>query len=331
MVCSHCNFEMDEVKEYCPRCGRKMSGRKSVTPVEDKNDNQSGITDQSINKPDRPVSPKNKPNYVVLVLFVLLLVLAGRGLYSLVCPVQAEPAADQTTSTVTEVSDAEPITDRTSDSSDIHSSQESASEIVAEDVQNEEYDTITTNTSVGDRVLYGAYERDNDLENGDEPIEWIVIDVKDGQYLLIASEIIDEVCYNDVWEQTTWESCSLRTWLNESFLERAFSESQQHSIVYTRNTNEDSFSTNDRVFILNGKELQEYFASMENRAAGASPYAEARGVYEYDNGNCWWWVRDAGEDPHYACYVNCIGDILNHGMLVFNNSFGVRPAIWVSK
>ena len=54
-------------------------------------------------------------------------------------------------------------------------------------------------------------------------------------------------------------------------------------------------------------------------------------AYEYSNGNCWYWAGEAGADPHYAKYVNCEGVILDYGMLVFNNSFGVRPAIWVEK
>ena len=89
--------------------------------------------------------------------------------------------------------------------------------------------------------------------------------------------------------------------------------------------------TSDQVFILSPWELENYFSSNSDRTAGATDYAEARGVYEYSNGNCWYWAAEAGADRHYARYVNCEGVILEYGMLVFNNSFGVRPAIWVEK
>ena len=102
-------------------------------------------------------------------------------------------------------------------------------------------------------------------------------------------------------------------------------------IASTDHTDVDGNYTSDQVFILNPWELENYFRSDPDRASGATDYAEARGVYEYSNGNCWYWAGEAGADPHYAKYVNCEGVILDYGMLVFNNSFGVRPAIWVEK
>ena len=35
--------------------------------------------------------------------------------------------------------------------------------------------------TVGNIVAFGRYEQDNDLTNGPEPIEWIVLDVVDGE------------------------------------------------------------------------------------------------------------------------------------------------------
>ena len=194
-----------------------------------------------------------------------------------------------------------------------------------------EVDTITTQTSVGDYVYYGTYEQNNNLEDGNEWIEWLVLDEKDSKYLLITSDVIDCVCYNNEWKVTTWENCSLRDWLNTSFITEAFTEEQKDSIAYSDHEDEDGNYATDQVFILNPEELRDYFKSNEARTAGATPYAKAQGVYVYSNGNCWWWVSEAGADPHYARYVNCEGAILEYGMLVFNNAFGVRPAIWVYK
>ena len=111
----------------------------------------------------------------------------------------------------------------------------------------------------------------------------------------------------------------------------AYAEAQTFQISYTEHTDVNGNYTSDQVFILNPWELKNYFRSDSDRAAGATDYAEARGVYEYSNGNCWYWAAEAGADRHYARYVNCEGVILEYGMLVFNNSFGVRPAIWVEK
>lgn len=42
--------------------------------------------------------------------------------------------------------------------------------------------------SIGDTILFGRYEPDNDLENGKEPIEWWVIDQIDGKALLFSKK-----------------------------------------------------------------------------------------------------------------------------------------------
>ena len=188
-----------------------------------------------------------------------------------------------------------------------------------------EVSTITSNTAVGDRVQFGVYEQDNNRNNGKEPIEWIVVDEDDDRFLLVSSKVLDCACYNDVWTETGWKTCSLRDWLNKSFMERAFTVGQKNIITKWHS------SLNDRVFILSKNELNKYLPSVEDRMAKVTSYAEARGAFAHNNGNAWWWVRTPGESPYYAAYVNCLGDIIEDGSIVFNNAFGVRPVIWVRK
>ena len=193
------------------------------------------------------------------------------------------------------------------------------------DTRTVEVDTITAETMVGDHVQYGSYEQDNNLKNGKEPIDWIVLDEDNKRYLLISSKLLDAACYNNVWMETGWKTCSLRNWLNESFLEEAFTEEQKDNISKWHS------SLDDKVFILSKKELNAYLPDQEDRAVEATPYAEARGVFVHDNGKAWWWVRNAGSSEYYAAYVNCLGDLIGNGILVFNDTFGVRPVIWVYK
>ena len=44
---------------------------------------------------------------------------------------------------------------------------------------------------IGDYVKFGSYEQDNDESNGKEPIEWRVLDSKDGRKLLISRYALD--------------------------------------------------------------------------------------------------------------------------------------------
>ena len=44
---------------------------------------------------------------------------------------------------------------------------------------------------VGDIITFGEYEQDGNIINGKEPIEWIVADSNDGNYLLVSRYILD--------------------------------------------------------------------------------------------------------------------------------------------
>ena len=46
--------------------------------------------------------------------------------------------------------------------------------------------------AVGDLITFGTYEQDNNPDNGPEPIEWVVLDVKDHKALVISKEDEEE-------------------------------------------------------------------------------------------------------------------------------------------
>ncbi len=109
--------------------------------------------------------------------------------------------------------------------------------------------------------IFGSYEQDNDLSNGSEPIEWVVLD-RDGSKVLLASRyILDCRLFNETSEpEDTWENCSLRAWLNGEFLEKAFTADEQAAILITELDNSadkekdfgwniDENNTMDRVFV----------------------------------------------------------------------------------
>ena len=43
----------------------------------------------------------------------------------------------------------------------------------------------------GDHIFFGHYEQDNDLNNGPEPIEWRILEVKGDKILLLSEYILD--------------------------------------------------------------------------------------------------------------------------------------------
>ena len=187
-------------------------------------------------------------------------------------------------------------------------------------------DSLTSDDGL---VSFGSYEQDNNIDNGKEELKWIVLCEKGDQRLLVTAQVIDAFRYNSVWEETTWKSSSLRAWLRKDFMDEAFTEEEKQRIVEKDRTDKNGIESTDTVFVMNVDELNEYWESKEDRKTSATDYALARGVYECLD-HCWWWVSDQGEtSPFYAAYVNCIGDILENGMLVFCSDFGVRPAVWI--
>ena len=122
-------------------------------------------------------------------------------------------------------------------------------------------------TRDGDRVIFGHYEQDGNLNNGAEPIEWKVLSEEDGKLMLISKYILDSQPYNTENETVTWETCSLRAWLNNDFLNSAFTSEEQDLIQTTTLSNPDNpvygidggNDTSDKVFCLTVDEAIQLF------------------------------------------------------------------------
>ena len=80
---------------------------------------------------------------------------------------------------------------------------------------------------VGDMIEFGSYEQDNNEANGTEPIEWRVLDVSDGNPLLISVYGLDTKPYNDSYRWVTWKESTIRQWLNGEFFRTAFTREEQ--------------------------------------------------------------------------------------------------------
>ena len=83
--------------------------------------------------------------------------------------------------------------------------------------------------AAGDIVSFGTYEQDNNTSNGKENIEWLVLAKEGKRVLIISKYVLDCQQYNSTRTSVTWETCSLRKWLNETFLNAAFSSSSVQS------------------------------------------------------------------------------------------------------
>ncbi|MCR4946259.1 MAG: DUF6273 domain-containing protein [Lachnospiraceae bacterium] len=196
----------------------------------------------------------------------------------------------------------------------------------------------------GDYITFGSYEQDGNKENGAEPIEWEILDVKDGKLLVISRYILDAKPYNEKNEDVTWETCTLRKWLNKDFYDSAFKAGEKKKIVKTKISNPDNKyygtdggkATKDNVFLLSVSEIRKYYkfnrwdnyymsGSSQALMTEGTQYAKVNGLsmwtiiesdyneYLKSSGykkNCigrtfgWWWLRSPGCNSDDACRVS---------------------------
>ena len=188
----------------------------------------------------------------------------------------------------------------------------------------------------GDYVFFGSYEQDNDETNGKEPIEWLVLEEQDSRALLLSRFALQKIAYNYSEHSVTWESCTLRSWLNSTFLEEAFTSDEQEQILTTEVDNSDSQggpdsvpgceNTLDKVFALSYAEVEKYFPSNVYRIcqetayskAKSSPFSAAR-----------WWQRSPGSRDDRALEVYVNGSHGGTGVNVDYDNGSARPVLWV--
>ena len=188
-------------------------------------------------------------------------------------------------------------------------------------------------------IKFGIYEQDNSKLNGKEVIEWLVLDIKDGKALVISKYELDCKQYNTSYTSVTWETCSLRKWLNNNFTNTAFSVYEKEiipTVTVSADKNPD-WSTNpgnataDQIFLLSIDEASKYFTSAKARRCKPTLYAIENGAYvdkKYDN-CCNWWLRSPSKFQDRAALVVADGDFLKGGWRVDADLAGIRPAMWI--
>ena len=189
---------------------------------------------------------------------------------------------------------------------------------------------------VGDVIFLGAYEQDNNIYNGKEDIEWVVLEVKDGKALVISKYALDCRPYHTEFVDVTWEKCSLRQWLNQSFLSTVFSEEEIRilaTVTVTTSKNpryshgaDPGNATQDKVFLLSVDETK----YLSTKVCYLTAYAKQKDRYPSDDGSCRWWLRTPGHNNKFVVEVKPDGSLIYaNGDLITANYVAVRPAMWI--
>lgn len=88
------------------------------------------------------------------------------------------------------------------------------------------FDRVDGKLYIGDEFTLGIYEQDNNLENGKEDIEWIVLSKNGEGYICISKYVLDAQYFCDEKQEipNRWSDSFLRKWLNDTFYNEAFSD-----------------------------------------------------------------------------------------------------------
>lgn len=203
-------------------------------------------------------------------------------------------------------------------------------------------------------VCVGKYPQGNDYA---EDIEWIVLDTKENKALLLSKHILAKASFSETYDSSgeLWDNCDLRKWLNNAFINEAFSEEEIESIVstplYTGENkerhipNSNKLST-DKIFILSINEVEKYLRREQERIAESTAFAKAdsndrsllgriRRFFDVDGE---WWLRAPGSEDiltemirkvYSVAFVEADGEINTNGYDMNINTVGVRPALWI--
>ena len=150
-------------------------------------------------------------------------------------------------------------------------------------------------------VTFGAFS--------DSPIEWKILSVSGGHFLLISKDIITRKQIHTTSDSSTsWKNCSLRQWLNDDFLNGSFDE-EERAIIDSVETER---GCEDRVFLLSQEEVMDTDLFRDNSARKAS------GKY---------WLRTITGYGDRAVLVDTTG--YTDWAYNDNSEIGVRPVFWV--
>lgn len=199
----------------------------------------------------------------------------------------------------------------------------------------------------GDEISFGIYEQDNNTENGKEEILWEYVARDGNKVLLLSKNALDLAVYNEEREETTWEACTLRKWLNDDFYNEAFNNIEKTCIISTnltsavRSMNDgekkvDEVETQDNVFVLGYEDIWTYVNALSRQTMSVTAYAIDKVQKEFPKQtveelkrDARVWMRDSYTGEPGALGWNGRVDGSFSWNYVDVKAFTVRPTIWV--
>lgn len=185
------------------------------------------------------------------------------------------------------------------------------------------------NKSEGEYITFGSYEQDGNIENGKEPIEWIVIKDAYGTGLYLVSRYVLDYKQLSSSEISNWRDSDLRKWLNNSFYSTAFTPIEQEMIEESVAAGAES-----KVSLLSADKHRIFLSDKTQKIGIPTPYAISNGIYVYTNlvdgvDTCDYWLVDRGKGGSDQVQVGRADGLINVMGTHVMNFNGVRPVIYI--
>lgn len=195
---------------------------------------------------------------------------------------------------------------------------------------------ITDGISIWDCVWFGNYYQEDSSGQKKSPIKWRVLSINGQDVFLMSDLILDFQPYlhsTDISEQNkSWADSDIRRWLNKTFINIAFTATEQKAIITTKvkTSNNPTYGSNggrdtkDKIYLASFEEIsntaygfsEDYSVKSEARKAKNTTYTahkryeavkncsplKLKDFFGYDN----WWLRNRTRDTE-KMFINLNG------------------------
>ena len=190
-------------------------------------------------------------------------------------------------------------------------------------------------------VLLGQYFQKG---NQKEPVQWLVLEEKDGQALLLSKFALHTGGYwmGDPWQaykddgkKLYWENSQLRKWLNGEFRDMVFTHRERMFLLNTRiqtDPEAEEDCLDNQVFLLSKEQVQNLLPNNLERCTEPTEFAVFGGAHRWE-GFCAWWILPRLEGSSGPIYLQAVvpdGKMQYHSRNVAHKDWCLRPAIRIS-
>lgn len=191
---------------------------------------------------------------------------------------------------------------------------------------------VKASVTTWDSVTFGSYWQEDtnqdgkaDQKDAKQPIKWRVLSVNGDDMYLLSEKNLDAQQYSDKEDPDdpamyiNWESSFLNKWLNETFLQEAFSEDEQAAII----------GATEKIQFLSEQELidRKYeLKSTKDLITEGTSYVKQLTADDNSEVSSSWWMMTKDEHNYATC--------VDSGCVAWKNitsKAGIRPVIHLKK